>query len=149
MISRILVPTDGSRPAKMSVEYAAEFALQTGATITLLSVIDKSSMIPQSVPMMAISPRLIEPIEDYLRRAAEAYLEAAEKVCVKHGVRAKKAIRTGHPVEEIIKEAQKSKTDLIMIGSHGRSALKAAVLGSVTFGVISKESKIPVLVVRK
>jgi nucleotide-binding universal stress UspA family protein len=36
-----------------------------------------------------------------------------------------------------------------MIGSHGRSALKAAVLGSVTFGVISKESKIPVLVVRK
>lgn len=149
MISRILVPTDGSRPAKMSVEYAAEFALQTGATITLLSVIDKSSMIPQSVPMMAISPRLIEPIEDYLRRAAEAYLEAAEKVCVKRGVRAKKAIRTGHPVEEIIKEAQKSKTDLIMIGSHGRSALKAAVLGSVTFGVISKESKIPVLVVRK
>jgi nucleotide-binding universal stress UspA family protein len=149
MISRILVPTDGSRPAKMSVEYAAEFALQTGATITLLSVIDKSSMIPQSVPMMAISPRLIEPIEDYLRRAAEAYLEAAEKVCVQRGVRAKKAIRTGHPVEEIIKEAQKSKTDLIMIGSHGRSALKAAVLGSVTFGVISKESKIPVLVVRK
>jgi nucleotide-binding universal stress UspA family protein len=38
---------------------------------------------------------------------------------------------------------------LIVIGSHGKSALKAAMLGSVTFGVINKESKIPVLVVRK
>jgi len=35
------------------------------------------------------------------------------------------------------------------VGSHGRSALKAAVLGSVAFGVISKESTMPVLVVRK
>jgi nucleotide-binding universal stress UspA family protein len=55
----------------------------------------------------------------------------------------------GHPVEEIIKEAEKSKMDLIVIGSHGKSAIKAAVLGSVTFGVIHKETKIPVLVVRR
>jgi nucleotide-binding universal stress UspA family protein len=52
-------------------------------------------------------------------------------------------------VEEIINEAVKSKVDLIVMGSQGRSALKAAFLGSVTFGVIHKDTKIPVLVVRK
>ena len=52
-------------------------------------------------------------------------------------------------MEEIIKEAAESKVDLLVMGSHGKSALKAAFLGSVTFGVIHKDTKIPVLVVRK
>lgn len=149
MISKILVPTDGSKPAKKSVEYAAELAKQVGATITLLSVIDKSLFVPQSVPVVSTPTRLIEPIENFLRRAAEAYIREAEKICRNYEIQTKMVIRSGHPVEEIIKEAQKSKVDLIIIGSQGRSALKAAVLGSVAFGVINKETKIPVLVVRK
>lgn len=44
MISKILVTTDGSKQARKSIEYAARFAKQTGATVTLLSVIDKSSL---------------------------------------------------------------------------------------------------------
>jgi nucleotide-binding universal stress UspA family protein len=146
MISKILVPTDGSKPARKSVEYAVEFARQTGATIVLLSVVDKSAFVPQAMPSPA---RIVEPIEDYLTRAAQSYLEEAKKLCIDGGVPSKRVIRSGHPVEGIIKEAQKSHVDLIIIGSHGRSALKAAVLGSVTFGVISKETTIPVLVVRK
>jgi len=149
MISKILVPTDGSKIAKKSVEYAAELAKQTGATVTLLTVIDKSFFITQSIPAQAVPVRITEPIEDYLRQAAEAYIEQAEILCQKKEIQYQKIIRSGHPVEEIIKEAVKSKADLIVIGSHGRSALKAAVLGSVTFGVINKETKIPVLVVRK
>ena len=98
---------------------------------------------------MARPTRLIEPIEDYLRQAAEAYLEEAERLCKKNEIQSKKVIKTGHPVEEIIKEAEKSKVDLVIMGSHGKSALKAALLGSVTYGVINKDTKIPVLVVRK
>ena len=52
MISKILVPTDGSKAAIKSVEYAAGFEKQTGASITLLSVIDKSSFVPQSIPSL-------------------------------------------------------------------------------------------------
>jgi nucleotide-binding universal stress UspA family protein len=149
MITKILVPTDGSKPARKSVEYAVEFARQTGATIVLLSVVDKSAYIPQAIPPGAIPSRVAEPLEDYLTHAAESYLEDAKKICIEGGVPSKRVIRYGHPVEGIIKEAQKSKVDLILIGSHGRSALKAAVLGSIAFGVISKESTVPVLVVRK
>jgi nucleotide-binding universal stress UspA family protein len=149
MFSKILVPTDGSKPARKSTEYAIGLARQSGAQLLLLSVIDKSMFLRQSVPALPAPMKLIEPLEDLLQRAAESYTDEAEKRCTKNGIPAKKIIRTGHPVEEIIKEAKRSKADLIVIGSHGKSALKAAVIGSVTFGVISKESKIPVLVVRK
>lgn len=149
MITKILVATDGSETSQKSVKYAAELAKQTGATITLLSVTDKSLFIPQSIPPVATPTNLVEPVEDYLKQAAEAHLEVAEELCKKSGIQSKKVIRSGHPVEEIIKEAEKSKVDLIVMGSHGRSALKAALLGSVTFGVIHKDTKIPVLVVRR
>jgi nucleotide-binding universal stress UspA family protein len=149
MISKILVATDGSETAKKSIGYAADLAKQTGSKIIFLSVIDKTFFVSKSIPAAATPIHLIEPIEDYLRQAAEGHLEEAEKLCKKKGVQSSMVIRTGHPVEEIIKEAEKSKVDLIVIGSHGRSALKAAVLGSVTFGVINKDTKFPVLVVRK
>ncbi len=149
MISKILVPTDGSKTAQKSVEYAIELAKQTGATITLLSVIDKSLFVTKSIPAVAAPTHLAEPIEDYLRQAADTYIEKAEKLCKENNVKLKKVIRSGHPEEEIIREAEKSKVDLIVMGSHGRSAIKAAVLGSVTFGVIHKDTKVPVLVVRK
>jgi universal stress protein A len=45
--------------------------------------------------------------------------------------------------------AKQSKVNLIVMGSHGRSALAAVVLGSVTYGVIHKDTKIPILVVRR
>jgi len=149
MISKILVPTDGSKAALKAVAYAADLAKKVGASITIVSVIDKSSILPQAVPAISISKKLMEPIEDYLKVAADAYNDDAEKLCMRQGIQSKKVVRAGRPVDEIIKEAEKSKVDLMVIGSRGQSALKAAVLGSVTFGVINKESKIPVLVVRK
>ena len=91
----------------------------------------------------------IQPIEDYLREAAEGYAGEIKKLCEKKGVQSKTVITTGHPVEEIVKEAKKSKADLIVIGSHGRSALAAAVLGSVAYGVIHNDTKIPALVVKR
>jgi nucleotide-binding universal stress UspA family protein len=148
MISKILIPTDGSKQAKKSVEYAVRFAEQLGASITFLSVVDKSSFVPLAMPGTATPTGMTEPIEDYLRQAAESYLQEAQKFCGKYNVQSKTVVRSGHPVEEIIKEARKSKVDIVVIGSQGRSALKAAVIGSVAFGVINKESKIPVLVVR-
>jgi nucleotide-binding universal stress UspA family protein len=149
MITKILVATDGSKTSLKAVKYAVDLSKQIGASITLLSVVYKSSFIHQSIPAIATPTHIIEPVEDYMRQAAEAYIEEAEKLCKKNSVQSKKVIRSGHPVEEIIKEAEKSKTDLIIIGSHGKSALKAAFLGSVTFGVIHKDTKIPVLIVRR
>ncbi|WAC09047.1 MAG: universal stress protein [Thermodesulfobacteriota bacterium] len=151
MISKILMPTDGSPTAKKAVKYAAGLAKQLDATITLLSVIeiDLGAFFAQTVSAADSPTHLIEPMENYLKQTAELYLAEAETILKQNGVQSKKVIRSGHPVEVIIKEAIKSKVDVIVMGSHGKSALKAAMLGSVTFGVIHKDTKIPVLVVRK
>jgi nucleotide-binding universal stress UspA family protein len=149
MISKILVPTDGSETANKSVEYAAGLAKQLGATITLLSVIDISVILAQPLEDMASPGHLQESVEDYMRQAAKACIQEATRICKENGIQPETVTRSGHPVEEIINEAVKSKVDLIVMGSQGRSALKAVILGSVTFGVIHKDTKIPVLVVRK
>ncbi len=149
MIRKMLVPIDGSETAGKALEYAIDLAKQTGSTIILLSVIDKSPYYgAQTVPPVSSLTHMLDNLEDYLRQTAEAYVADAEGLCKTKGVESQKIIRVGHPVEEIIKAAAVAEVDLIVMGSQGRSALGAAILGSVTFGVIHRESKFPVLVVR-
>jgi len=148
MITKILVPTDGSKPSKRSLQYAIDFAKKMRASLMLLSVIDKSLFLRQSVPVRSKTSKVVEPIEDYLKRGADAVLKDAEGLCKQHKVQCRKIIKTGHPVEEIIKEAKRSKVDIIILGSHGKTAITAAIVGSVTIGVINNVRKIPVLIVR-
>jgi nucleotide-binding universal stress UspA family protein len=149
VISKILVPTDGSKAAQKAAVYAVDLAKQLKASVIALSVIDQRSFVGRPVSAGESARRTIEPIEDYLREAAEGYAGEIKKLCEENGVPSKTVITTGHPVEGIVKEAKKAKADLIIMGSHGKSALSAAVLGSVTYGVIHKDAKIPVLIVRR
>ena len=149
MISKLLVPTDGSRAAQKAAMYAVDLAKQLKASVIALSVIDERSFTGQTVPSRQTARHVIEPIEDYLREAAKGYAGEIKKLCDKNGVQSKTVITAGHPVEDIVKEASRAKANLIIMGSHGKSALAAAVLGSVTYGVIHKETKIPVLIVRR
>ena len=148
MISKILMPSDGSKTAKKAAAYAVDLAKQLNASIIILSVIDQRSLIAQTVPASETSRRAIEPIEDYLREAAEGYAGEIKKLCDKSGVAAEISIKMGHPVEEIVKGAKRSKVNLIVMGSHGRSALSASVLGSVSYGVIHNDTSIPILIVK-
>jgi nucleotide-binding universal stress UspA family protein len=148
MISKILVPSDGSKTAQRAAAYAIDLAKQLGASIVALSVIDKRSFTAQTVPASETQRHTIEPVEDYLREAAEAYAGEIKKLCDQSGVESIISIKMGHPVEEIVKEAKKSKADLVVMGSQGRSALSATVLGSVSYGVIHNNTRIPVLIVR-
>jgi len=147
MIKRILVPTDGSDSAQKAAGYAIDLAKQLKCAIIILSVIDNPTIMDQ--PVSDAEHNLLEPVEDYLREAAEAYTEEIKKICDENAVPSKIVITPGYPAEEIIKEAESGGADLIVIGSHGRSALAAAFLGSVTYSTIQKETKIPVLIVRR
>ena len=151
MIRKILVATDGSRVAGKAVKYAIGLAKQLDPvpTITLLGVIDLFYLMMQGASPAVAPSRVLMETRDLLKQATAEYLDEALAECGNKGVRARTVMRTGHAVEEIVKEAVKEKTDLIVLGSHGRSALKAAVLGSVAFGVVHKETTIPVLIVRK
>jgi len=148
MISNILVPSDGSKTARKAARYAIDLAKQLKASIIILSVIDERSFVAQTVPASRTARHTIEPIEDYMREAAEWYAGEIKKQCDKSGVSSKISIKMGHPAEEIVKEAKRSKANLIVMGSQGRSALSATVLGSVSYGVIHIDTSIPILIVR-
>ena len=149
MISKILVPTDGSKTAQKAARYAVDLAKQLKASIIILSVFDWRSFMSRASSDAFVTPRELESMESSLKEAAMKHGEAVKKRCDKHGIQSKTIITTGHPVEAIVKEAKRSKADLIVMGSHGRSALAAAVLGSVAYGVMHRDMNIPVLVVKR
>jgi nucleotide-binding universal stress UspA family protein len=149
MISKILVPTDGSKTAQKAGIYAVGLAKQLHASIIVMSVVDKRFLLSRTVLVKPSSRYVAESIEDYQQEAAERYAGEIKKLCEKKGIQSKIVIKQGHPVEEIAKEAEKSKVGLIVMGSHGQSALAAATLGSVTYGVIHKDTTIPILVVKR
>ena len=146
MISSILVPTDGSISAQKAARYAIRLAKQLNCSINILSVIDNPSMMDQ--PVSDSVHHILEPVEDYLKDAAGAFTSEIKEMCNENGVKSEIIITSGDPAEEITKEAERLNVDLIVIGSHGRSALAAAFLGSVTHSTIQKQTKIPVLIVR-
>ncbi len=149
MISNILVPTDGSETAIKAARYAIDLAKQLKSKITVLSVVDVRSLVAQTIAAEENPRHVIEPLEDYLKAAASDYTKQIKEICDENDVPSKIIISAGNPAEEIAEEAEKSNADLIIMGSQGRSALAAAFLGSVGYSVIHKESKIPVLIVRR
>jgi len=145
MISIILVPTDGSRLAQKAAVYAVDLAKNLNASVIVLSIVDSRSLALVSIAETGLPEAKIE---SALRETAKGNAQEIIKLCDEGGIRSKAVITTGYPVEEIVKEAGSSKADLIVMGSHGRSALTATVLGSVAYGVIHKDIKIPVMVVK-
>ena len=149
MISNILVPTDGSETAQKAARYAIDLAGKLKSRVIVMSVIDDRSLMAQTISASESPRHIIEPLEDYLKGTAAEYTKKIKEICDENDVPSKIIITTGNPAEEIVKEAERSKADLIIMGSQGRSALAAAFLGSVGYSVIHKETKIPVLIVKK
>ncbi len=56
-------------------------------------------------------------------------------------------IKSGNPVDEILRTAIEDNFDLIIMGTHGQSEIEGMILGSTAQGVI-KNSIVPVLVAR-
>jgi nucleotide-binding universal stress UspA family protein len=86
--------------------------------------------------------------------ASSYYAEEAEKVTApvvkfldRHGITPKVVHKTGAPGEQIAKQADAGKFDLLIMGSHGHSALGNLVMGSVTTQVLA-HCGVPVLLVR-
>lgn len=64
------------------------------------------------------------------------------------GVRPVVDVQLGTPVETILDEAEREGADMIVIGTHGRSGIRRALLGSVAEAVV-REAKVPVVVVKR
>ncbi len=149
MIKKILVATDDSESARRAVTYAVDLAATLKATLAAVHVVNIPAVVERQSVASGVSPtHLMEPVEDYLKQSAEALMADLEAVCGRRGVPFEGIVRSGHPVSEIVKAAGATRADLIILGSHGRSALGSVLLGSVALGVIHQEAGAPVTIVR-
>lgn len=145
MISRILVPTDGSELAEKAAAYAIGLARDNGAALVFLNVVDELASAYAFETETGVNPNFPQ-LAEQLNDAGNAFVDRLARQAEQAGVAAETRVAEGHPSEEILAEAERQGCDLIVLGSHGRRGLAAAFLGSVTTNVIHK-TKIPVTVV--
>ena len=124
---RVLVPLDGSYLAEKAIPYAKAIALNTGSELTLFTVIPTSS--------------------EKRDRPMKAYMDINAKALKSQRVKVATAIAYGNAADEIIKFADKSKVDLIIISTHGRSGIKRWMLGGVALKLLYGTC-VPVLLVK-
>ena len=88
-----------------------------------------------------------EVVDKYQAEEAEKVLGPVSKFMQRHGIDAKSTWKVGQAGETIAKTADAGKFDLVVMGSHGHSALGNLVMGSVATQVLAHCSA-PVLLVR-
>ncbi|ELY63937.1 universal stress protein [Natrinema versiforme] len=137
MTTRLLVPTDGSDPARAALEHALDIAADREATIQLLYVADTKE------PSLT---RLGMDVVDVLEGEGDEILDGAAALAEDRGVAVETELVQGDPRTAIVDYAT-DEFDLAVMGAHGRRGIGEYVLGSTTDCVVNR-SKIPVLTVR-
>ena len=163
-IKKILYATDLSESAAHAFAYAVSLANMYGAGISMLHVLVDfpgeefiTNMI-DSKTWKEIKNRhyseardqLISRRRDHvaLKEVLEAFSEEARPEGETEGfVTDEILIRPGTPAEVIVETAKELNCDLIVMGTHGQSALAEVLIGSTARRVV-RESPIPVLVIR-
>ncbi|SHF41760.1 universal stress protein A [Desulfacinum infernum DSM 9756] len=148
-LEKILVPVDFSEYSQKAVRYGVEIAKDRKASLTLLHVINQR--IIDAVHELSVKGYKGDFVEVMRKMMAEREAELQQMVPQdwREGLTELNfEIRKGRPSEEVIKYAKEHGMDLIVVGTHGRSALASALLGSVANTVVLR-APCPVLVVRE
>ena len=140
MIEKILVAYDGSEYSWKALEYACNLSKSLKGVVRAIYVVEISRFHILLSGVMITRDSLLE-------IGAKLLEEARQKIKEKHGIDIEIAIRVGHPVEEIIKEAKHWNADLIVIGARGAGGFRELILGSIAEALI-RHSSIPILIIR-
>lgn len=139
----LLCPVDFSEHSELALRHAGAWARRVRAKVMVLTV-ERFDVPPYLTPELMGDIRARVALE---RKAALGYLREFSAKFIPDGVRAGYLIRQGEPVEEILRAAREARAGAVVMGTHGRSGMKALMMGSVTEAVALK-SRVPLLVVR-
>jgi nucleotide-binding universal stress UspA family protein len=143
-VKRILVPTDFSDPSAEALATAIALAQPAGALVDLVHVaVEASFALPPPIDVATVPIDLtgvLERVTDGLRVEAERVRAA--------GLPCETAMLVGRPDAEIVARATSTGAELIVMGTHGRSGLAHALLGSVAERVV-QHAPCPVLIMPK
>lgn len=140
-IHKILCPLDFSENSEHALLYARAFAQAHGAELLLLHVVE--------LPVSYLAPDVVLPADavDRLKESCVQNLTAITEAVRRDLPRTDWLVAEGNPFPRIIEMARKHEVDLIVMGTHGRTGLAHALLGSVAEKVVRK-APCPVLTVK-
>ena len=137
----VLVATDFSECSNAALETGIELASRYGAALTLVHV-----FAPPVYPYMDLVPIAID-IETPAREAASEGLQKTLATARTHLPSAQAVLKqAGATWEQILATAREVRADLIVLGTHGRTGVSHALIGSVAERVV-RHSQVPVLTI--
>lgn len=134
-IKKILCPTDLSDECRPALAMACEWAKRFGAELHLVHVVDGLTN-----PYPYLGPPFNEAAawETMIRQKAHAALGAWPLPAGFESLKVVRELRSGSPIVNIVEYAKATGTDLIVMGTHGRSGLSHLLLGSVAENVVRR-----------
>ncbi len=139
---RICCPIDFSEPAQAALAAAAELCKTFGAELTLFHAYQLPGYTLPEGSVVA-SPKMLQELADQ----ADAHLEEWKKIASGMGVASVTTAKSiGEPALEIVEFAKGGHFDLLVVGTHGRTGLRHALLGSTAERVV-RRAGCPVLTV--
>jgi nucleotide-binding universal stress UspA family protein len=145
IFGRVVVAVDGSKEAHRAIEFLLQWPLPRTVRMTAVSVVPPLPIetTPVSGSMPAILAQVRAPLE---REAYKIALQAVDLIGTRH-FEANASVVHGHPGQEIVKLAESTKADLVVVGSRGLTGTDRYLMGSVSDTVV-KYAPCSVLVVR-
>jgi nucleotide-binding universal stress UspA family protein len=136
----VICPVDFSDASQAALGHAAAIGDHFGAEVTVLAVVDPF------VAALASSEPTTTTLEIETQQALQRYCEDT-LTYLPNGPRGLKLrYAVGTPAVEILREAQASKADLIVMSSHGRRGFQKMFFGSTTERVL-RHTDVPVLII--
>lgn len=142
-LKRILLATDFSECSDHALNYACEFAEAFTAELHLLTIFEPPVTADPEFGFGQVGAKNVEEgAHSQLLNKLQNHPESAWR----DKLEVTRSVRTGRPFVEIVRYAKEMKIDLIVIGTHGRSALAQMFIGSTAERVVRK-SPCPVMAV--
>ncbi|MDL1959348.1 MAG: universal stress protein [Deltaproteobacteria bacterium] len=140
-VKKILFPVDFYESSNKVLPYVKFMAEKLGAQIELIHVVRG----PGDFTGYEMGGAWYSSYEGELLKGGEKAMERFKEEKLS-GLDVKTTVAVGDITEEIIKHAQKTGSDMIIIGTHGRKGLERVMFGSVARGVV-RGASCPVLTV--
>jgi len=139
---KVLCPIDFSEPARAAMKVAVEVSRQFDSDLTLFHSYELPGYTLPEGSVVA-SPKMLQD----LANQAEAHLAEWQRIAEGMGAsRVATAQGIGEPAVEIAELAREGQYDLIVVGTHGRTGIRHALLGSVAERVV-RRAGCPVLTI--
>jgi nucleotide-binding universal stress UspA family protein len=144
MEKSIVVGVDGSENSEAALVVAEGLANRLGARLVLANVVEYAHSPSAAVGPMG--PGIGVPFGDPLGEQVQAAEALLEEIVEEAGVEAETRVVAGLAGERLADLADDENAAMVVVGSRGRGAFKAAFLGSVSTSLIGVARR-PVLVV--